>query len=409
MAAWPKGVRLGLRLRLALACAFLSAAVSIIGLLISLIVVDNAILGALRFQEGSLISVTLPGQQPTQLEGWVVVDAIRSNANDTLLGRGLLIALFAGVLGGAAGYIIAARALGPIAEVTATARRISEGQMGERIDLGGAHDELRDLSDTFDAMLDRLDRSFAAQRRFVSNASHELRTPLAVIRTEVDVTLSDPDASREELREMGQVVLDATSRAGALVESLLTLAKIDAQVENGLSQVDRFDLADAVPLAVMSVREEAAELGVSIHQEAEPAPVVGDVHLLEQLVANLLTNAVRHNVHGGEVWVRTSTTPGRCELVVSNSGQRLDQTTVEELFTPFKRAADRTTGKGTGLGLSIVRAIVLAHQGTVRLVAREGGGLEVRVSLPSSLSSEEAPSTKSGWTGQFRILRDRSS
>lgn len=395
-------------MRLALACAFLSAAVSIIGTLISLIVVDRSILNALSFQEGSLISVTLPGQAPTQLGGDVIVDAIRSSANQTLLARGLLIALFAGLLGGAAGYLIAARALGPIGEVTAAARRISDGQMGERIGLGGAEDELRDLADTFDAMLDRLDRSFDAQRRFVSNASHELRTPLAVIRTEVDVTMADPDASQAELREMGTVVLDATERAGALVESLLTLAKIDAQIENGLTQIDTFDLADAVPLAVMAVREEAAELGVRIHQEAQQAPVVGDVHLLEQLVANLVTNAVRHNVAGGEVWVRTSRGQGTCELQVANTGAVVDQEIVDELFAPFKRASDRTRGKGTGLGLSIVRAIVLAHNGSVRLLSRPEGGLQVEVSLPSSLEPAELPQVKSGWTGQFRILRDRS-
>ena len=394
-------------MRLALACAFLSAAVSVIGLLISLIVVDNSIQNALSFQDGSLVEVTLPGQQPTELEGWLIVDAIRRSANDTLLARGLLIALFAGLLGGGAGYIIAARALGPIAEVTATARRISEGQMGERIGLGGAHDELRDLADTFDAMLDRLDRSFVAQRKFVSNASHELRTPLAVIRTEVDVTLADPNASQRELRDMGEVVLDATHRAGALVESLLDLAKIDAQVENGLSQIDSFDLADAVPLALMAVREEARELGLHIHQDAMRAPIVGDVHLLEQLVANLVTNAVRHNVPGGELWIRTARSADRCELEVSNSGDQLDQATVDELFTPFKRVADRTRGKGTGLGLSIVRAIVVAHHGSVRLTARDGGGLEVRVSLPSTSQPTAEPPARPGWTGQFRILRDR--
>ena len=410
MTRWPREFRLGLRQRLALACAFLSAAVSIIGLLISLMVVDSSIQNALSFPEGSLIEVRLPGQAQAELEGWLVVDAIRRNANDTLLARGLLIAIIAGLLGGAAGYIIAARALGPVAEVTATARRISEGQMAERIGLGGAHDELRDLADTFDAMLDRLDRSFAAQRRFVSNASHELRTPLAVIRTEVDVTLADPDATTEELREMGSTVIDATVRADALVESLLTLAKVDAKVENGLTQVDTLDLAHAVPLALMAVREEAGELNLTVHQDAGSAPIVGDVHLLEQLVANLVTNAVRHNVPDGEVWIRTSGENGRCELHVSNTGQQLDADTVEELFTPFKRASDRTAAKGTGLGLSIVRAIVQAHHGTVRLTAREGGGLTVDVVLPGTLAATAPPAgPRSGWTGQFRILRDRSS
>lgn len=408
MTRWPREFRLGLRQRLALACAFLSGAVSIIGLLISLTVVDSSIQNALTFPPGSLIEVTLPGQTQAELEGWLVVDAIRRNANDTLLARGLLIALIAGLLGGAAGYIIAARALGPVAEVTATARRISEGQMAERIGLGGAHDELRDLADTFDAMLDRLDRSFAAQRRFVSNASHELRTPLAVIRTEVDVTLADPDATVDDLRQMAATIIDATVRADALVESLLTLAKVDSQVENGLTQMDPLDLADSVPLALMAVREEARELGLTVHRDAQSAPLVGDVHLLEQLVANLVTNAVRHNRPGGRIWIRTATSDGQCTLQVSNTGEALDAETIEELFTPFKRASDRTASRGTGLGLSIVRAIVRAHQGTVRLTARESGGMQVDVVLPGHPAADEptAP-VKAGWTGQFRILRER--
>lgn len=409
MARWPRGFRLGLRQRLALACAFLSAAVSIIGLLVSLIVVDNSIQNALVFTDGRLIEVTLPGQGAIELEGWLVVDEIRRSANDTLLTRGLIIALVAGLLGGLAGYVIAARALGPVAEVTATARRISEGQMAERINLGGARDELRDLADTFDEMLDRLDRSFAAQRRFVSNASHEMRTPLAVIRTEVDVTLADPNVTKEELRDMGAVIVDATNRADALVESLLTLAKVDAQVETGLTELSELDLAHAIPLALMAVREESAELGLSIHQDAGNAPVVGDVHLLEQLVANLVLNAVRHNHPGGEVWIRTEAVGEHCRLHVSNTGEKLDSSTLDELFAPFKRASDRTAARGTGLGLSIVRAIVWAHHGRVQLSARDGGGMNVDVCIPRNMAKAKATPPKMGWTGQFRILRDRSS
>lgn len=407
MVRWPQGFRLGLRQRLALACAFLSAAVSVIVLLISLMVVDHSIQNALTFPDGNLIEVMLPGQTRSQLEGSLVVDAIRSNANDTLLARGLMMAIIAGILGGAAGYIIAARALGPVAEVTATARRISEGQMAERIGLGGAQDELRDLADTFDAMLDRLDRSFVAQRRFVSNASHELRTPLAVIRTEVDVTLADPNATAQDFRAMSATVIDATVRADALVGSLLTLAKIDAQVENGLAEMGPMDLADAVPLALLAVREESGEMDLVVHQDAQPAPTVGDVHLLEQLVANLVTNAVRHNQPGGEIWIATRTVDGNCTLHVSNTGDVLDAEAVDELFTPFKRASDRTASRGTGLGLSIVRAIVRAHHGTVHLTARPGGGLAVDVVLPRTLAADEPPPVRSGWTGQFRILRDR--
>ncbi|GAB3299456.1 HAMP domain-containing protein [Epidermidibacterium keratini] len=370
-------------MRLALACAFLSAAVSVIGLLLSLIVVDNAIADALQFPEGTLIEATLPGQPQSPLASSDVINAIRANANQTLLARGLLIAVFAGCLGGAAGYIIAARALGPIADVTATARRISGGSLDERIALGGARDELRDLADTFDAMLDRLDRSFDAQRRFVSNASHELRTPLSVIRTEVDVTLSDPDAPPDELRRMGEVVRDATDRAGSLVESLLALARIEAQVQNGLDNIEDVELADAVPRAVHAVGPEAEAAGVTLHPDAGAAPVRGDVHLLEQLVANLLSNAVRHNTAGGQAWVSTRTDGRWVVLSVSNTGQQLDESSVTELLRPFKRAADRTAAEGTGLGLSIVDAIVRAHQGSIALTARPEGGLEVVVRLPA--------------------------
>lgn len=345
--------------------------------------VDNAIADALQFPEGTLIEATLPGQPQSPLASSDVINAIRANANQTLLARGLLIALFAGCLGGGAGYIIAARALGPIADVTATARRISGGSLDERIALGGARDELRDLADTFDAMLDRLDRSFDAQRRFVSNASHELRTPLSVIRTEVDVTLSDPDAPADELRRMGEVVRDATDRAGSLVESLLALARIEAQVQNGLDNIEDVELADAVPRAVHAVGPEAEAAGVTLHSDAAAAPVRGDVHLLEQLVANLLSNAVRHNTPGGEAWVSTRTDGTWVVLTVSNTGQQLDESSVTELLRPFKRAADRTAAEGTGLGLSIVDAIVRAHQGSIALTARPAGGLEVTVRLPA--------------------------
>lgn len=376
-------VRLGLRMRLALACAFLSASISILGVLMSMLVVDSSIEAALQFAPGQIIQVTIPGHIEGQAEGTDVVNAVRKNAAETLLLRGLLISAFSALLGGGAGYIIAARALGPVAEVTAAARRISAGAMlKERIALSGAHDELRDLADTFDAMLERLDRSFDAQRRFVANASHELRTPLSIMRTEVEVTLADPDASVTELREMSAVVLGAIERANNLVEALLVLAKVEAQIEQGLNEVTEYDLADALPLAISAMAQKATARGVTIEQDIGPALVVGDPRLLDQLVGNLVQNAVNHNIDGGMIWIELATRDDMAVLTISNTGQVLDAHITEELFAPFRRAANRTSSEGTGLGLSIVNAIVMAHRGRVVARARAEGGLDVIAQLP---------------------------
>ncbi len=376
-------VRLGLRMRLALACAFLSASISILGVLMSMLVVDSSIEAALQFAPGQIIRITVPGHIEGQAEGTAVVNAVRKNAAETLLLRGLLISAFSALLGGGAGYIIAARALGPVAEVTAAARRISAGAMlKERIALSGAHDELRDLADTFDAMLERLDRSFDAQRRFVANASHELRTPLSIMRTEVEVTLADPDASASDLREMGAVVLDATERANNLVEALLVLAKVESQINQGLDKVSEYDLADAIPMAVSSMSAKAKAHDITIEELTKPALVLGDPRLLEQLVGNLVQNAVNHNLDGGLIWIELTTDSSMAVLTISNTGQVLDPEIIEELFAPFRRAANRTRSEGTGLGLSIVNAIVMAHRGQVVARARGEGGLDVIAQIP---------------------------
>jgi len=274
--------------------------------------------------------------------------------------------------------------------VTATARRLSAESLDERIGLRtGPADEVAELAATFDAMLDRLQGAFETQRRFVANASHELRTPLAVMRTEIDVTLADPDADPDELRRMGEVVRDAGRRAEHLVAGLLLLARTEG---SGLSERVRLDLADAVPGALDGVRDETAARALTVRRVLEPAPVEGDPALLERVVGNLVENAVRHNVDAGWIEITTGVETGAAReggaarevvLCVASSGAAVDATTVAVLFEPFRRGTDRT-GSGSGLGLSIVRAVVGAHGGLVEAEPVAGGGLRVRVRLPAS-------------------------
>lgn len=274
------------------------------------------------------------------------------------------------------------RVLKPLRDVTGTARRLSAESLGERIALRGPRDEVAELADTFDAMLDRLQATFAAQKQFVANASHELRTPLSVIRTELDVTLADPDADVEELRRMAGVVRNATLRAGQLVDALLLLARTDGM---GIGVVEPVDLAAVVPIAWRAVLGEAERRGLRTTFVCEPARVVGDPALLERVAGNLLENAVRHNVDGGWIDVRTGAAPDLVTLRVSSSGALVDPDRVEELFESFRRGGvDRTAHSGTGLGLSIVRAVVRAHRGWVRAEAVPGGGLTVTVRLPAA-------------------------
>jgi signal transduction histidine kinase len=307
---------------------------------------------------------------PDRLVG-PIMDRIALQLGLVLLGTTLLaIAL---------GWVAATRALRPIGEVTATARRVSDDRLDERLALGGPHDEVRELADTFDAMLDRLSASLQAQRRFVQNASHELRTPLTAIRTEVDVTLTDPDATPAELRAMGERVLAGTDELDDLLEGLLVLAR-------SRRGVDRHEDVDLLAAARAAVAEAPAcpALEVSVHPRTRSARAWGDGTMLGRVAANLVDNAVRYNEDGG--WVRVETAEaergGRrwATLRVVNSGPRVPPEDVERIVEPFERLGRH--GTGSGLGLSIVRAVVDAHGGSTRIEAPESGGLDVTVSLP---------------------------
>jgi signal transduction histidine kinase len=242
--------------------------------------------------------------------------------------------------------------------------------------------------------LERLRVVTDAQRRFIANASHELRGPLTVIRTEADVTLSDPRASIDELRAMGRVVMEATDRTDALLDGLMVLARS----EGDLLRRDPVDLAAAAQRAAASVSAEAAAMRVRVHVRGERAVVLGDESLLDRLVVNLVENAVRHNEPGGSLEITT----GGCELRVVNSGRRVAEEDVAKLTEPFERL-DRASGRpGTGLGLSIVRAVVEAHGGKLAIAARPEGGLDVRVSFRAADAPASQPDSRSPATGTPR-------
>jgi signal transduction histidine kinase len=370
---------LTLRLRLTLLYGGLLAVVAATLLGAALVVLDRAVRSLPRFAPGVRLDVGNGRSLTSEQFNTLVRESARS---ELLRSAGLMFAVIL-VVGVVVAYVLAGRALQPVSRVTSTARRLSEETLDERISLDGPQDELKELADTFDAMLARLDAAFDSQRRFVANASHELRTPLSVIRTEVDVTLGDPGASMAELRTMGEVVREASIRADRLVDALLVLARSDAQYRSGLAQREPVDLATLVPAAVAAVAAEASARGLVVSTEVRPAPVEGDPQLLERLVGNLVENAVRHNVDGGWVTVRTGTQSGAF-LSVLNTGPAVPAGEVEELFQPFRRGGTARTGsRGAGLGLSIVRAVAAAHGGAVSAAARSEGGLEVTVRLPA--------------------------
>ncbi|MCF3121762.1 MULTISPECIES: sensor histidine kinase [Streptomyces] len=308
------------------------------------------------------------------------VNTQRQHALDNLLSRSLLALLGLAVIAFAFGYAMAGRVLSPLGRITRTARRVAGTDLTRRIELDGPDDELKELSDTFDEMLDRLERAFTAQQRFVGNASHELRTPLAINRTLLEVQLSDPGAP-PELQQLGKTLLATNERSEQLVEGLLLLARSDNQI------VERkpVDLAEVANRAVDQVHAEAQAKGVEIRGERGLAVVQGNGVLLERIALNLVQNAVRYNVPDeGWVEVTTEAQHGQAVLVVSNTGPVVPAYEIDNLFEPFRRLRTERTGsdKGVGLGLSIARSVARAHGGRIIAEPREGGGLVMRVTLP---------------------------
>jgi signal transduction histidine kinase len=278
--------------------------------------------------------------------------------------------------------LIAGRVLRPLRTITAAARDISATDLHKRLALAGPDDEFKELGDTFDGLLARLDASFQSQRQFVANASHELRTPLARLKTLIQVALADPDATSESLRAAHERVLASEEQLERLIEALLSLAS----GERALDRREPVDLAAVTDAAITTRRPEIERRGLQLNAKLDGARVEGSPQLVERLVANLIDNAIRHNTTAGKIDVTTATEARGAVLSVANSGPVIPPQELDRLQRPFQRlGAERTShGGGHGLGLSIVQAIAGAHGASVAVRARPDGGLWVEVNFPAA-------------------------
>jgi len=299
--------------------------------------------------------------------------------NQLLTESGIALAIMTVVSVGL-GWLVAGRALRKLSTITAAARSISASSLHARLALAGPDDELKELGDTFDGLLARLEAAFGAQRQFVANASHELRTPLARQRTLIEVALAEPDPSAAALQAVCRRVLATGEQQERLIEALLTLARS----QRGLDRREPVDLAAITGDVLLSRQPEAELRGLTVAATLHPAPALGDARLAERLAANLVDNAVRHNVPCGTIGVTTEIRAGHAVLSVWNTGPVIPRDQVGRLFQPFQRsAADRTgSGEGLGLGLSIVAAIAGAHGAWLQASALTGGGLMVQAGFP---------------------------
>ena len=315
----------------------------------------------------------------------------RDTLDQLLIESGIALAIMAVVSVGL-GWLMAGRVLSPLRTITAAARRISARSLHQRIAMTGPDDELKELGDTFDQLLSRLDASFRAQRQFVANASHELRTPLARQRTLLEVALRDRQATNASLRLACERALAAGEQQERLIAALLTLAR----GERGLDAFEPFDLGAVAADALEARRDEAQARGVTVTADLTAAPALGDPRLAERLAANLADNAIRYNVPGGLVEITAGQRDDRAFLAVTNTGPVIPPDQLGRLFQPFERLAEgrRARGHGTdqistdqrapglGLGLAIVSAIAAAHGAALHAVTRAAGGLAIEVVFP---------------------------
>jgi signal transduction histidine kinase len=331
---------------------------------------------------GSTVVVT-PGRGRSSIHITLPADALvqqhAADVNRLVVVAWIVLALTA-LVSIPLGWFAAGRMLRPVREITRRTRSISAGNLHERLALEGPRDEFTELGETLDDLFARLQTSFEAQRRFVANASHELRTPLTVERTLLQVALADPNASAATLRATCEELLAAGREQEALLEAMLTLAAS----ESGIVQREPLDLAEVAAHVLDKPRTEIDAGGLSVTSDLNSAATTGDPDLLERMLANLVDNAVQHNIPAGTVHVHTGIEDGRPFAEVANSGLMIAPAEVPVLFEPFRRMGRQRVGDSghQGLGLSIVRAIATAHGGTVEATPGSNGGLTVVVRLP---------------------------
>jgi signal transduction histidine kinase len=309
-----------------------------------------------------------------------------SDLHQLVIWSGIALAIMA-VIAAGLGWIVAGRVLHPLRTITATTREISAKNLHRRLALDGPVDELRDLADTIDALLARLEGSFQAQRAFVANASHELRTPLALSRAMLSFALTDPGLTLDSLKATCQDVLDTGTDQDQLIDALLTLARSQQDLEHH----ETFDLADIARAVIQGYQHHAADRQVGIDAALSPAPVSGDPRLARTLLTNLLENALRYNLPQGRVNITLNAPGRRAALTINNTGPHVPADQVERLLQPFRRlTADRSNNTdGHGLGLSIVAAIATAHDATLSIHPRPGGGLHITIEFPPVSTGHE--------------------
>jgi signal transduction histidine kinase len=342
--------------------------------------------GLVTQSQNRSMTVERPGGQVTvPMDGRVVIqakeDAVGSTMDQLVQNSWLaLVLVTAGSVG--VGWLVAGRVLRPVHTITTRAQRISADSLDERIALGGPRDELRDLADTFDALLARVQQTVNSERRLVATMSHELRTPLANQQAALDVALTDPDADAEELRSAASTALDQSRRAARTIDALLVLAR--AQSGEAVGPPVPVDLRAAVTDAIDEVRRVDDGLAWDLHLDDVTVP--GEPVLLGRAVVNLVHNAAHHNVPDGLIAVTLSSAHDGAHVLVENSGPPVPADAAADLVLPFRRRADDRTGTdaGVGLGLTVVRAVADHHGGRLRLDPRQGGGLVVELVLPAS-------------------------
>ncbi|HEY1522442.1 MAG TPA: ATP-binding protein [Solirubrobacteraceae bacterium] len=314
----------------------------------------------------------------------VVSDQRISDLHQLEVESAIALAIMA-IISGLLGWVVAGRVLRPLRTITAATQEISEANLHRRLALAGPPDELRQLADTIDGLLWRLEGAFEAQRRFVANASHELRTPLTTVRALLEMVLSDPRASTETFRETCRQVLEENQHEERLIDALLALA----QGQRGISHAVPVDLTAVARAVIQASEPEATRRGLRVSESLDAATVPGDSRLIERMVSNLLDNAIRHNVAAGTVSMGVTTVNGDAVLHVTNTGPLIPADQVERLVAPFQRLNGERIGRdGLGLGLSIVQAIAAAHQATLDLHPLEHGGLDVQVRFPTARVAE---------------------
>lgn len=310
------------------------------------------------------------------------LDSPRDFLNTTFVvsAAALLLLVIAGAV---AAWFISGRMLRPLQVINEAAQLAGSGTLSHRINLDGPADEVRDLADTFDTMLKRLDCVFQAQRRFTANASHELKTPLATTQTMLEVALTDPSIQADQLRGVAGRVLETTRRSSQTVDALLDLA----EAEHRPLQTDVIEMKPLVAEVLRCVEGEAAEKAIELFAVLRDVNVIGDVVLIRQAILNLLTNAIRHNDVGGIVEITLAPSGTVARISVQNTGAVLTQSRLRELVEPFARGAGRTADaenviRGNGLGLALVTSVMEAHHGSIDLDPRSGGGLIANLTLP---------------------------